>query len=156
MSREPNAMRIDRCRIGTTLLLAMVVAVASGCSSDRNNPAEPDPDPELPIVTEVFEGQISHQTISCHDFELSVDGNVEMQITDLQPLGSLTVGLGLGTPDPEAPGECARFVNDGSVNLGDVLASSGLEAGPYCACVFDVGNIFVGQDVDYALEVSHP
>ena len=125
-------------------------------SNSTSNPAEPEPEPEAPIIVESFDGQLGQAETSCNDFTLTVDGNVTMEITALAPLTSLTLGLALGQQDSSQPTGCAVFVQDDSVRINEPISSSGLLAGLYCSCVFDVGNIFPGETVDYTLEVSHP
>lgn len=149
-------LRNERWRaIVAALVFAPMSLATIACSEDDKKPTDPDPEP-VPIITESFDGEIAQGTRSCHEFDMGFDGGVELEITALEPLETLTVGLALGQPDTASPEDCADFVEDNNVRIFQTLASSGLLAGPYCACVQDVGNIFPGEEVTYTLEVRHP
>lgn len=134
----------------------VLVCFASLACNDDESPTEPEPEPAAPTVTETFQGDIEQTETSCHDFALMADGDVTLKITDLQPLSTLTVGLGLGQPDATLATGCDLFVQDDSVRVNQTLLAANLLAGDFCACIFDVGNIFPGETVTYSFDVTHP
>ncbi len=42
------------------------------------------------------------------------------------------------------------------MRVNQTLLAANLLAGDFCACIFDVGNIFPGETVTYTFEVTHP
>ena len=112
--------------------------------------------PNVPVETEVFNGMVEQKKFDCNGFSMSNNGTIGFQITDLTPLSSLTMGMGVGTPDAEEATGCNFFAEDQSVKAQERFSSPGQLAGSYCICVFDVGNIFPGESVGYELEVQHP
>lgn len=111
--------------------------------------------PSIPIEIDSFTGSFGMGGRGCHDVDVGEDGSIEMSLVDLQPLASMTIGMGVGVAGTTTT-ECSLFVEDTAVDLGDVLLSDELAPGPYCVCAFDVGNIFAGQTVTYEVRVEHP
>lgn len=147
-------------------ILAIIVGLAVGASmgcSGSDTPTEPtDPVDVTPVdtVTETFEGSISQLDTSCHHFETSERADVTLNLTEIGPLPTLTVGMGIGTSDEIVEGSdedqgCTLFASDRSVQAPATLLSASLGAGQYCVCVFDVGNIFANRVIDYTVEVEH-
>ena len=128
------------------------------CSDDNNNNNNSPTEPQepVPVITETFNGEIGRLEAQCHFFTLNNVGDVTLQLTEVAPLSSITLGLALGTPAAEDPSQCVDFASDSSVRLLETLTSASLAAGPYCSCVGDVGNIFEDKTVTYALAVTHP
>ena len=89
-----------------------------------------------------------------HVFTVQQTGSAEMTITALEPLATLTVGLGIGNVGDDAT--CILFAQDNSVRVGETLRASGLTPANYCVRISDVGNIFEGVTVDYSVDVDHP
>ena len=136
----------------------LAAAVLAGCDDDDapTEPVEEEPVVTVETTTESFSGSIQQASESCHGFALAEIGDVEMTLTDLQPLTTLTVGLGIGTPDETLETGCSLFGQDSSVRIGETLLSAALAATDYCVCVSDVGNIFPDVTVTYAIDVTHP
>ena len=141
-------------RLGLFLLLGGAVLACSDNKKKNNNPTEPQE--PVPVITETFRGEIGQFEQECHFFSLTNAGDVTLQITEAEPLNTITLGLALGQPEVEDPNECANFVEDTSVRLLEIFTSSALQVGTYCSCVGDVGNIFPDKTVTYALQVTHP
>lgn len=141
----------------TTLLLALLaLSISIGCS-DNDSPTAPVEEPEpVPMVTDTFGGNLALGETSCHVFTAVNVGNAEMKITELTPLSTLTLGLGLGRDDGDDTTPCSYFASDQSVRIGNTLQSQLIELGDYCVCIFDVGNVFPDQTVAYTIEVVHP
>ena len=135
------------------MALSIALLIASCDSSESIDPIAPLPEPDR--ITESFSGSFGQQGESFHSFETVELGNTEMVITALDPLATLTVGLGIGSPNDGAE-TCIRFASDDSVRIGAVLLVGGQPAGPYCVVIYDVGNVFADQEVTYTVEVTHP
>jgi len=140
----------------TGVLAVTLCVTAAACNKDPRTPTEPvDPTPP-PTVVEMFTGDISLGETSCHPFEVVETGDAQMKLTDLAPLETLTVGVGIGNEDTADETGCSLFASDRSVRVLETLVSAALGPGTYCVCVFDVGNIFPDQTVTYTVEVEHP
>lgn len=110
--------------------------------------------PSTPIEIESFTGAFGMGETACHDVTAGGEGSIEMTLLELEPLNTLTVGMGVGTPG--SAGGCELFAEDQDVGAGDILLADEIDPGPYCVCVFDVGNIFAGQTTSYDVRVEHP
>lgn len=137
----------------TRLALSLLLLGFVACDEDDPVAIEP---PELaPRMTETFTGSIEQLGTSVHLFSIAGRNDTEIKITALEPLNTLTIGLGVGTSD-DGGETCALLAQDRSVRVGETLLVSSLAVGSYCVAVFDVGNIFPDQTVDYTIEVLHP
>lgn len=143
-------------RSWTVALALMVCLTGASCKKDKRTPTTPVDTPPPPTVIEMFSGAIALGETSCNLFEVMETGDVTMKLTELAPLGTLTVGVGVGTEDSSVDTGCSLFASDRSVRVLEKLVSGGLNPGVYCVCVFDVGNIFPDQTVTYTVEVEHP
>lgn len=140
------------------LTLATWSLTLAACD-DSTSPTEPTVEEEVvevARVTETFPGDLELGETSCHDFITAQTGDVDMTISAIAPLETLTVGMGIGTPDAAVEAGCVMFALDSSVRLGEILQSPQLEAAEYCVCVYDVGNIFPSETVTYSVDVTHP
>jgi len=140
------------------LLGALVVLASLACSSNtKRSPTEPE-EPEAPVetVTQKFKGNLPQMGERCHFFTIAAAGDIVAEITDLQPLLSLTVGMSLGRPAEVDPAICSDIGEDRSARVNETFLSSVTSIGDYCVCIFDVGNIFPGETVDYVIDVTHP
>jgi hypothetical protein len=139
------------CQIG-----ALALAVSLGCSED-DSPTQPEEEiPDFPRSTESFTGTFGMDETSEHPFTLTNPGDVDMEITSLEPVSTLTVGLGIGSWDESQETPCSIFASDNRVNVGSTLFSGNLAAGDYCVAIGDVGNVFPDATVTYTVDVTHP
>ena len=138
------------------LILPLVLTLAlAACSSD-DSPTEPEDEVEPTRITETFTGTFGQDEEVFHQFTVVETGDVDMTITELQPVETLTVGLGIGTFDVEADPQCVPIATDTRVVVGATLLSSNIEPGEYCMLIGDVGNVFPDATVTYTVEVVHP
>lgn len=142
-------------RAALWLAALAIVAVAFGCSDDPVVTA-PEEEEEPPRETETFTGMFGQDESSSHRFVVSQRGNVELKITELEPVPTLTVGLGIGRWDAELEEPCVVFASDSRVVVNSTLLSAGVEPGEYCVQIRDVGNVFPDAIVTYEVEVLHP
>lgn len=154
VSRSLCPRRPSRLPLAASALLLAVALLAC----DGSSPTEViiEEEVEVETVIESFSGTIGQDEISCHSFVTTLDGDINLTLTDLQPLETLTVGLSFGRPDSEDAALCVTEAQDNSVRLLETLLSPDRAADEYCACVFDVGNIFPSETVTYVLDVEHP
>jgi hypothetical protein len=132
-----------------------LLLVAGGCSKSKKSSSPTTTEP-APTVTETFTGSFGLGGTSANPFTNTATGDVTFKLADLQPLTTLTIGMGIGTYDATLSPPCTLYSEDTSVRLGDTLLSSGVAAGNYCVQLRDVGNIFPGNTVTYTVEVTHP
>lgn len=138
-----------------TVLFVGIVSVA--CDGSNDTPTDPVvDDPVVETITDTFMGTLMLETTSCHTFSLGQTGDIDMTVTALEPLVTLTIGMGVGLADDAQETGCAQFAADGSVRLNDVLQTTAATTADHCVCVFDVGNIFADETVTYTVEVTHP
>lgn len=139
------------------LTLCSVLMLGACETKDINTAAPTPPEPPNPEdnITEHFKGRLPQKGNECHDVNLALGGSVTFEIIELQPLPSLTVGLALGQPAANDPTICSILAEDRSVTTFEIFLSEGLPEGLYCVCIFDVGNIFPGEIVDYVIESVH-
>ena len=149
---NPDKRFRNLCQIGALVL----VLAAFGCSDDDESPTTPEEEPDFPRVTESFTGMFGLGGRMEHNFTVENPGDVEMKITSMEPLETLTVGMGIGTVDETLDPPCNIFASDNRVVVNSVLLSAGLAPGEYCVSVGDVGNVFPDQTVTYVVEVTHP
>ena len=145
-----------RVKAATWLAVVALIAIGIGCSDDDPIPTEPEAPVEPPRVTETFTGMFGQDEVSDNQFTVTETGAVDMRITELQPVETLTVGLGIGNWDESMDPPCQVFAADARVVVDALLVSQGVEPGEYCVQVRDVGNVFPDATVTYTVEVTHP
>ncbi len=138
------------------LMLCVLVLLGACNSNSSNTPTDPDPVDPVEVVSDFFSGELKQGGRECHDFTVNAVGPVTLEITELAPLLSLTLGLGLGQPAEIDPEICSIIAEDRSVHVFEIFLSEGVAAGVYCVCIFDVGNIFPDVTVEYTIESIHP
>ncbi len=148
-------MPTNRSRAALWLAALAIATIAFGCN-DESNPTAPEPTPEPPRVAERFRGSFGQKETSEHSFTVSQTGTVELKIIKLEPVATLTVGLGIGRFDATAMPPCTVFASDRRVVVGSVLISGSVAPGEYCVQIGDVGNVFPDATVTYTVEVLHP
>ena len=144
-------------KLSVFAVLVLLVVATLGCD-DNDSPTAPvveEPAP-VPTVTDTYTGELRLGETSCHVFNAVNPGDSQLMIVSLEPLPTLTVGLGLGIDDGDPETACSFFATDRSVRVGETLLSRLTSTGDHCVCILDVGNIFADQTVIYTLQVEHP
>ena len=108
-----------------------------------------------PTISEQFTGTLRVNGSAFYSFEVSTYGTVNVT---LQNVGGVTgvpesvwVGLGIGVPDGT---DCSTTTSlNTQAGLGPHVTST-LEAGIYCARIFDVGNL--AASTPFAALINHP
>jgi hypothetical protein len=146
---------LRRTLTAASLLLLLTIA---GCDDNDSSPTDPTDEPpeDLVIVTESFEGVVLQLGTASHNFMVATPGPITFALTEISPLATITMGMGIGNPDTDDPSKCNQFASDTSVRAGQSLQATATSAAAYCVSVFDVGNIFADQEIAYKLTVTHP
>lgn len=140
-------------RVALLAIIALFLPLAA-CDDDDDPVVDDTPTEQAPTMTVTVMGSFGQNANSTHDFTAVANGFARMTITALAPVETLTIGLGLGQRDDN--GNCVLLASDRSVGLRDSLLSQGLVAGSaYCVSVFDVGNLFPGNVVNYTMTIEH-
>ncbi len=137
-------------------IVLLVGVVALGCDDD-DLPTQPiDETPDPPTMTETFTGMFGQNSTSEHTFTVEATGDILLELTAMEPVATLTVGMGIGNVVDTADPPCVVFASDTRVVVGSELLSADAPPGEYCVSVGDVGNVFPDATVTYTLEVTHP
>jgi hypothetical protein len=147
---------------GLGALLVLLGSVACGSSSSSSSSTT---SPSTTTYSETFSGTVIQGTTaatpdigpsdSLHHFTVHQPGNIDATLTDIQPLNTITLGLGLGIWD--ATGltcTLASQVTSPSARLNLTIAASVSSPGELCVGVFDVGNIG-DNPITYTVLVNH-
>lgn len=145
-----------RVKAATWVAVLALTSTGFGCSDDPAPTAPVEEPMDVPRVTETFTGTFGQGESSNNVFTVSQTGGVELRITKLEPVRTLTVGMGIGNWDESLETPCQVFASDSRVVVNAVLVSLGVTAGEYCVQVRDVGNVFPGATVSYTVQVLHP
>jgi hypothetical protein len=135
-------------------LIVISVVAAVGCSSSDPSTSLPTA-PSSPLVTENFSGtvQVGIGMYDSHPFTVVSSGfQITMDLTSVGPPSTISMGFGIGAWDGTT---CTPLTGGYStVQAGSVPQITGnINAGTYCAIVFDVGN--QSAPVTYTAVVLH-
>jgi hypothetical protein len=136
---------------GAPIFVACAILGTTACGS-ATVPTSQTP-VQYPQTTENYAGSIKIGETKSFHFTVQNPGSLDVVITSLNPVSTLTMGLFLGTwDDPNQ--SCVKssvFSELAKVNL--VLSGTPQAAGEYCVGIYDVGNL---QDSsDFELLVRH-
>jgi len=149
---------MKRLRIVAGFLALIMPFVSVGCggsSSSTSTPTTPAPT----TYTETFSGNLTQGQTDYgppdapHHFTIHQAGNIDATLTDIQPLSTITLGIGLGVWDSTA-NTCTLQVTSNAARLNLTLAASVSTPGEICVGVFDVGNIST-DTVAYTVVINH-
>lgn len=132
-----------------TLLLA--VLLASGCGDDNQSTTAPST-PSTSPTTQTFTSQVYPKGMLTETFVSTKTGTVSVTLTSVT--ANLPMGLGLGVPNPLAPG-CTLFTNLNTQAGSNAQITATADAGTYCVSVYDIG--FVPTlGVAFTIKVVYP
>jgi hypothetical protein len=155
---------------GSGALLVLLGSVACGSSSSSSSTTGPS----ATTYTETFSGSLNQSAGTSytdpttggtyivdygppdtpHHFTVHQAGNIDATLTDIQPVNTVTLGLGLGVWD-DAAQACNLQVSSPSAKLNLTLAASVSVAGELCVGVYDVQNLSSAIAVTYTVSVNH-
>lgn len=137
------------------LCIALAVAGCSGSSTSPTSPSDPAPVAAEPTITESFTGTVGVQAGAFYSFEVTEYGTVNLT---LQNAGGVTgvpdsvwLGLGLGVPEGT---DCTTTTSLSTQAGGEPQITSVVDAGIYCARVYDIGNLAV--PAPFSVLIAHP
>ncbi len=139
------------------LLLAALVAVASGACDSGDTPITPtNPDP-APTISETFAGAVGQNGAVSFTFTTKAAGLATARLTVVNPDATIAVGLSLGVWDGAA---CQIVIANDNALPGSVVAGNVGGAGTLCARIYDVGKIPAPNPTPFQLTfefiVIHP
>jgi len=139
--------------IRVSLTVVWAVALAAGaCGGNTTSPAAATT--AAPAAgTDTFTGQMAPGGAAIHHFTASATGTVSVTLTATDPPAML-VGLGIGIPGNNA-GVCDMTTSVQARPGSTAQLTASVEAGTYCAGVFDVGGLGSGG-VLVTYSVQHP
>ena len=111
-----------------------------------------EPDPVYEQKTEAYSGSIASGGSAAFHFPVTNPGSINLAITQLGPVSTLTMGLWLGSWDATTS-TCPQQLSTSAATLNLVFSGDPSGPGEYCVAIFDVGN--VQTSVDFTLTVTH-
>ncbi len=130
----------------TPWVLLVCCGLLVGCSDNAGT------GPSQVLITDRFSGTLAPSGTSSHLFTVgSPGGDVDVTLVSAGPPATISVGVGIGTPNGDACDVAIGVTTPAGVSP-QVLGSAG--PGTYCVVVADVGNLVAA--VSYSLTVTHP
>ncbi|HEY3122069.1 MAG TPA: hypothetical protein VGL15_15695 [Vicinamibacteria bacterium] len=131
-------------------VIALVLAALLPACGNNNTPTSSTTGSDAARTTETFTGTLTSRSAVWHTFTVAQNGTVDATLTTLEPVSTITVGLGIGTTPTNG---CSVQAWNNAATTGTVLTGS-IIPGTFCVTVYDVGN--VTDSVNYAVTVTHP
>lgn len=134
------------------LIAAAGLAALTGCgSSSSTTPTTPT---APATTTDSFSGTIAQLGSDVHVFAVAANGGVDISLTAVSPLSTMSLGVAVGTSDGT---NCLQTITQTTdARTGAIALHGTATTGNYCVRVFDSGNIPAATDVTYTVQVSHP
>jgi hypothetical protein len=145
--REVSDVKAKR-RVGAVAAILALAVLLPACGKD--NPTSSDGSSNATRTTDTFTGTLTSRSATWHTFTVVASGTVDATLTTIEPVSTLTVGLGIGTTPTNG---CSVQAWNNAATTGTVVTGS-IIAGTFCVTVYDVGN--VTEDVTYTVTVTHP
>jgi hypothetical protein len=132
-------------------LIALVLSLAlPACGKSTTPTSSTTTGSDGTRATDTFTGTLTSRAAMWHTFAVTQNGTVDVTLTTLQPVPTITVGLGIGTTPTNG---CSVQAWNNAATTGTVLSGS-IIPGTFCVTVYDVGN--VTDSVSYTVTVTHP
>ena len=137
------------------ILLSMVFTLFlfTGACASGTTPSTTAPTPAT--TTETFSGTVGQLATTGNPFAVSTNGPVTIELTSVEPLATMALGVGVATWDGTTCGTTAISKND-NARTGATALSGTATAGNYCVTVYDSGNVPEGWTVSFSVQVVHP
>jgi hypothetical protein len=149
----PSSIRFFVARKRLPMLSAIFLAVVAGagCHSTTTAPTTAGAAPST--VTDTFTGSIAQTANMSFPFTVTTTGNVQVTLTDVEPLTTMALGVAIGSWDGTT---CTPGVATTDHAKSGVAALTGTAvAGSYCVQVSDAGNIPPTWTVSFTVQVTH-
>jgi hypothetical protein len=134
-------LSLNTGRVNCLTVLAPLLLLG-GCHS----PTQPAP---ATIKEPPFTGTLQPGGSAAFPFSLTATGDIVVTLVSLDPLSTITVGIGLGTP---SAGTCNLLGFNAATAVGQMITDSELK-GDYCVSIYDNGD--VTQPVNFTIQVVH-
>ena len=135
-------------RVSTIVGCVSALLLVSACTSSSS--PTPTPTATPPATTDTFTGTLAQNSSVLNTFTVNATGTVTFILVSLQPQSTITMGLGVGTPNG---GSCGVSTTQENFKVGTAFTTT-LSAGTYCVVLYDLGNM-IGPNT-YTLTVLHP
>ena len=141
--RAPAAARF------IAVFAALVASIACGAQT----PTEPStPAPVYELKTSTFPGTLTTGGSAGFPFTVVNPGAINLSITELAPVNTLTMGLALGSWDA-ATSTCTQQLSTNLATVNVVFNANPSAPGEYCVGIFDIGNVQVSTN--FVLTVTY-
>jgi hypothetical protein len=130
--------------------VVIVVVCVGSIACGAKTPTEPAPVYDL--KTETFTGNVTTGGKTQFSFTIVNPGDIQISITALAPLSTITMGIGLGFWDAPTSA-CVEQLSTPAATLNVSFAATPSSAGEYCVTIFDTGNVQTSSD--FTLTVTH-
>lgn len=140
-----------RSRVFQLLTLAVLAAV-TGCTSSNSNSATTAPSPAT--TTEQYSGTVAQAGTTGFPFTVTSEGEVTIALTDIQPLTTMALGVGVSSWDGSTCG--LSITKNDNARMGTNALGGIATPGNYCATVYDSGNVPTDWTVSFTVQVVHP
>ena len=153
------ARRVRAAVVGVCLC---VVGVTNGGCGDSDTPTSPTDTTTTtaavaaePTISEQFTGTLGVGGSAFYSFEVTSYGTVNVTLHNVGGVTgvpeSVWVGIGIGVPDGT---DCVTSTSGNTQAGGGPHVSSVLEAGTYCARIYDIGNL--AAPTPFSALIVHP
>jgi hypothetical protein len=143
-------MRVPAAARSLTAFAVLVGSLACGAQS----PTEPTPAPApvYDLKTSTFTGTVKTGGTVAFPFTVVNPGDINVSITELGPVSTITMGIALGFWDATAS-TCTQQLSTSAATLNLVFAASPSSPGEYCVGIFDTGNVQAASD--FTMKVTY-
>jgi hypothetical protein len=143
---------ITKSAVRVLVLCALVTStplLSGACSKSTDSATAPDPVTKV----ETFSGSLTRSGVNVHPFTVSVAGAVAIGLTEIAPVATLALGVGIGTWDGTT---CTSLTTNDNAHMGSTALSGTAQIGNFCVRVYDSGSVPENTTVTYTLQVGHP
>jgi hypothetical protein len=97
---------------------------------------------------------VTQQGTDAHAFTVSTTGSVQIPLTSVEPLATMSLGVSIGSWNGTTCGTAIAKNDD--ARSGATALTGTATAGDYCVQVYDSGNVPESWSVSYTVQVAHP
>ena len=131
--------------------VAIAAALLGSIGCGAKTPTQPQP-PAYELKTHTFSGSVKAAGTTGFPFTVVNPGEIQVAMTQLAPLSTITMGIGVGVWDA-ATSICIQQLSTDVATLNVAYAATPPAPGEYCVAIFDTGNVQVTSD--FTLTVTH-
>jgi len=130
--------------LASARLAVASVALLGSIACGAKTPTQPDqpPAPVYELKTSTFTGTVTTGGTVMFPFTVVNPGKINVSITELAPVSTITMGIALGSWDAAAS-TCTQQLQAPAATINVVYEADPSAPGEYCAGVYDTGNVQV-------------